>query len=177
MVCLAFIFYHMVTFIRYVEANFTFGLVDCVRYNEDFVKSRFCSIHFTVILAGLKKIVRYTENFVIQRFVKSRFHCIGVKGIVLVLNSLACVAGSFAGEGKGRRAGTSSEAATTMRVLAAPPPVRAHFREFALICGLAKNNSQQRRLSSVFQVSPLSAHLAPFWMIICYPLANLDHYC
>ena len=55
----------MVTFIRYVEANFTFGLVDCVRYNEDFVKSRFCSIHFTVILAGLKKIVRYTENFVI----------------------------------------------------------------------------------------------------------------
>ena len=60
----------MVTFIRYIEANFTFGLVDCVRYNEDFVKSRFvtsrlCSIHFTVILAGLKKIVCYTENFVI----------------------------------------------------------------------------------------------------------------
>ena len=58
------------TFIRYIEANFTFGLVDCVRYNEDFVKSRFVtlrlsSIHFTVILAGLKKIVRYTENFVI----------------------------------------------------------------------------------------------------------------
>ena len=56
----------MVTFIRYIEANFTFGLVDCVvRYNEDFVKSRLCSIHFTVILAVLKKIVRYTENFVI----------------------------------------------------------------------------------------------------------------
>ena len=65
----------MVTFIRYMEVNFTFGLVDCVRYNEDFVKSRFCCIHFTVILAGLKKIVRYTENFVIKRFVKSRFHC------------------------------------------------------------------------------------------------------
>ena len=29
-----------------------------VRYSEDFVKPRFCSIHFTVILAGLKKIVR-----------------------------------------------------------------------------------------------------------------------
>ena len=48
----------MVTFIRHIEANFTFGLVDCVRYNADFVKSRFvksrlCSIHFTVILAGL----------------------------------------------------------------------------------------------------------------------------
>ena len=58
------------TFIRYIEANFTFGLDDCVRHNEDFVKSRFvksrfCSTHFTVILAGLKKIVRYTENFVI----------------------------------------------------------------------------------------------------------------
>ena len=63
MVSLAFIFYHMVTFIRYIEANFTFGLVDCARYNEDFVKSRFCSIHFTVILAELKKIVPYTENF------------------------------------------------------------------------------------------------------------------
>ena len=37
----------------------------CVRYNEDFVKSRFCSIHFAVVLGGLKKIVRYTEDFVI----------------------------------------------------------------------------------------------------------------
>ena len=44
-----------------------FTLVDCVRYNEDFVKSRLCSIHFTVILAGLKKIVRFTED-VIWRF-------------------------------------------------------------------------------------------------------------
>ena len=56
--------------IRYIEVYFTFGLLDCVRYNEDFVISRFvisrsCSIHFTVILAGLKTIVRYTENFVI----------------------------------------------------------------------------------------------------------------
>ena len=60
----------MLTFIRYIEINFTFALLDCVRYNEDFVKSRFVksrfrSIHFTVILAGLKKIVRYTEDFVI----------------------------------------------------------------------------------------------------------------
>ena len=31
LVCLAFIFYHMVTFTRYIEANFTLGLVDCVR--------------------------------------------------------------------------------------------------------------------------------------------------
>ena len=42
----------MLTFIRYIEVNFTFPLVDCVRYKEDFVKSRFCSIHFTVILAN-----------------------------------------------------------------------------------------------------------------------------
>ena len=55
----------MLTFIRYIEVNVTFALVDCVRYNEDFVKSRFCSIHFTVILAGLKKIVRHNEAFVI----------------------------------------------------------------------------------------------------------------
>ena len=57
-----------------------FGLLDCVRHNEDFVISRFfisrfCSIHFTLTLAGLKNIIRYTEDFVIKRFVKSRFHC------------------------------------------------------------------------------------------------------
>ena len=55
----------MLTCIRYIEVNFTFARVDCVHYNEDFVKSRFCSIHFTVILSGLKKIFRYTEDFVI----------------------------------------------------------------------------------------------------------------
>ena len=64
------------TFNQYIGEDFTFGLLDCVRYNEDFVLSRFCSIHFTVTLAGLKNIVRYTVDFVIQRFVKSRFHCI-----------------------------------------------------------------------------------------------------
>ena len=42
----------MLTFIRYIEVYFAFALVDCVRYNEDFVKSRFSSIHFTVNLAG-----------------------------------------------------------------------------------------------------------------------------
>ena len=49
------------TFIRYIKVSFTFALVDCVRYNENFVKSKFCSIHFTATSAGLKiKIVRYT---------------------------------------------------------------------------------------------------------------------
>ena len=65
----------MLTFIRYVEVYFTCEFLDCVRYNDDFVKSSFCSIHFTVILAGLMEIVLYTEDFVIKRFVKSKFHC------------------------------------------------------------------------------------------------------
>ena len=65
LVCLAFIFYHMLTFIRYIEVYFRFALVDCVRYNKDFIKSRFCSIHVIVILARLKKIFLYTKDFVI----------------------------------------------------------------------------------------------------------------
>ena len=36
-----------------------------VLYKEDFVTSRFCSMHFIVTLAGLKNIARYTEDFVI----------------------------------------------------------------------------------------------------------------
>ena len=53
----------MLAFIRYMELNFAFGLLDCARYNEDFVIlrfiiSRFRSIHFTVTLARLKNIVR-----------------------------------------------------------------------------------------------------------------------
>ena len=69
LVCFAFIFCLVITSIRYIGVDFKFGLLDCVRYDEDFVVSRFfisrfCSIHFTVILAGLKNIVRYTEDFV-----------------------------------------------------------------------------------------------------------------
>ena len=61
--CFSFMVYHMLTFIRYIEVYFMIALLDYVRYNEDFVtqrfvKSRFCSTHFTVILAGPKKIVR-----------------------------------------------------------------------------------------------------------------------
>ena len=55
----------MLAFIHYIEVHFTFGLLDCARYNEDFVISRFCSIYSTVTLAGLKNIVRYTEDFII----------------------------------------------------------------------------------------------------------------
>ena len=59
------IFCRVLTFIRYIGVDFTFGLLDCARYNEDFVIPRFCSILFTVTLSGLKNIVRYTEDFVI----------------------------------------------------------------------------------------------------------------
>ena len=60
----------MPAFIRYIEVHLTLGLLDCARYNKDFVisrfvVSRFCSMHFTVALAGLKNIVRYTEDLVI----------------------------------------------------------------------------------------------------------------
>ena len=65
LVCFAFIICSVMTFIRYIRLDFTFGLRYCVRYNEDFVISRFCSIHFTVTFAGLKNIVRYTADFVI----------------------------------------------------------------------------------------------------------------
>ena len=44
--------------IRYIEVDFMFGLLDYVRFIEEFVKSkfvkwRFYSIHFTLILAGM----------------------------------------------------------------------------------------------------------------------------
>ena len=60
----------MLTFIRYMKVYFTYAFLDCVRGNEDFAKSRFiisrfCSIHFIVILEGLKKIVCYTEDLII----------------------------------------------------------------------------------------------------------------
>ena len=35
---------------------YTFGLLDCIRYNEDFVISRLFSLHFTATLVGLKNI-------------------------------------------------------------------------------------------------------------------------
>ena len=66
-VCLAFnLFYHILTFFSLYWGIFMFVLVDFVRYNEDFIKSRcvkssrFCSLHYTEILATLKKIVCYS---------------------------------------------------------------------------------------------------------------------
>ena len=37
---------------RYIEVDFTFGLLDYVRNIEEFVISRLYSIHFSVTLAG-----------------------------------------------------------------------------------------------------------------------------
>ena len=50
--------------IHYIEVDFTFGLPDYVRYIEEYVISRFYSMHFTITLAGTKDIVRYIEDFV-----------------------------------------------------------------------------------------------------------------
>ena len=54
------------TIIRYIGTAFTFGLTNCVHYNQDFVILRFAilrffSIHFTVILSRLKDIVLYSK--------------------------------------------------------------------------------------------------------------------
>ena len=43
---------HVDIVIRDIEVDFAFGLPDYVRYIEEFVISRFYSIHFTVTLAG-----------------------------------------------------------------------------------------------------------------------------
>ena len=60
----------MMTFIPYIKVYFMLVFLNCVRYNEDFntsriIISRFYSIHFIVILAGLKKTVCYTKDFFI----------------------------------------------------------------------------------------------------------------
>ena len=67
-------------FYRYIGVNFTFGLQDCDRYIGDFViprvvKSGFCSIHFTVTLAGLKNVNLYIGNIVLSKIVISACHC------------------------------------------------------------------------------------------------------
>ena len=70
LVCFAFSFCHVLAFVRYIGlyilGHHRSGLLDCVRYNEEFVISRFFPIHFTVTLAGLKSTVRYTDNFIIS---------------------------------------------------------------------------------------------------------------
>jgi len=57
-----------------------FGLLKCDCYIGDIVipwivKSGFCSVHFIVILAGLKNVKRYIGNIVIAKIVILGFHC------------------------------------------------------------------------------------------------------
>ena len=57
-----------------------YGLLDRDCYIGDIVilwlvKSGFCSIHFTVTLAGLKNVNRYIGNIVLLKIVMSGFHC------------------------------------------------------------------------------------------------------
>ena len=78
----------MLTFIRYIELYLTFAFLDCVRYNDDFVTSSFCSVHFIVVFAALKKIVLYTEEFVMQKFVESMFYRICCQNIPFVSRNL-----------------------------------------------------------------------------------------
>ena len=46
LVCFAFIFCRLVTFIRYIGVDFTYGVLDFVHYIEDFVISRFCFMFY-----------------------------------------------------------------------------------------------------------------------------------
>ena len=60
-------------FYRYIGVNFMFGLRDCHCYIGDIaipwiVKPGFCSIHYTVTLARLKKVDRlYIGNIVLSK--------------------------------------------------------------------------------------------------------------
>ena len=56
------------------------GLLDCDHYIGDIVilwiiKPEFCSIHFTVTLAGMKNVDCYIENIVTSKNVTLEFHC------------------------------------------------------------------------------------------------------
>ena len=67
-------------FYRYIGENFAFGLLDCDRYIGDIVipwivKPGFCSIHYTVTLAGLKNVNHYIRNIVLSKIVISGYHC------------------------------------------------------------------------------------------------------
>ena len=67
-------------FYRFIGDNFTFGLLDCDCYIWDIVipwivKLGFCSIHYTVTLAGLKNVNRYIVIIVLLKMVISGFRC------------------------------------------------------------------------------------------------------
>ena len=56
-----------------------FGPLDCDRYIGDIVipwivNPGFCSIHYTITLAGLKNVNHYNGNIVLSKIVIFRFH-------------------------------------------------------------------------------------------------------
>ena len=65
---LVFVFCYMWSFVRYVGVYYTWGLLDCARYDEDFVISRFFPIHVTVTLAGLE----YRSSYRGLRYIEVR---------------------------------------------------------------------------------------------------------
>ena len=70
---------HYDQFYRYIGVHFTFGLLDCDSHIGDIVitwivKPGFCSIHYTVTLAGLKNVNRYIGNIVLSNVVILGFH-------------------------------------------------------------------------------------------------------
>ena len=89
----------MIDFIVISGLNFTFGLLDCDRYIGDIVipwivRPGFCSIHYTVTLAGLKNVNRYIRNIVLSKIgVISGFQCciVSTKPYLFIL-TLHCYA-------------------------------------------------------------------------------------
>ena len=61
LVCFAFIFCRVMTFIRYIGLDFTFGLLDCVRqYNEHF-HTFYCNFGRAEEYRSLYRRFRYIE--------------------------------------------------------------------------------------------------------------------
>jgi len=65
LIFIIFVFYYCFIDLHYIALYYKFGLLYCVHYNKDFIILRFCSINFTLTLAGLENIIHYTEDFVV----------------------------------------------------------------------------------------------------------------
>ena len=54
----------MLTLICYIQVNFTFALVDCACYNEDFVNSRFVKSRDKIALGNC--LISHTKHHIIN---------------------------------------------------------------------------------------------------------------
>ena len=54
----------MLTFIFYIQVNFTFVLVDCARYNKDFFNSRFIKSRDKIVLGNC--LISHTKHNIIN---------------------------------------------------------------------------------------------------------------